>query len=79
MDHTVTYSSFSISQYAVACISILVPDSMPLTEPVSTARVALLVDGLQSAVFDVSVNLRGADTGVPQHFLEGSDIRTARQ
>ena len=50
---------------------------MPLTEPVSTARVALLVDGLQSAVFDVSVNLRGADTGVPQHFLEGSDIRTA--
>ena len=46
---------------------------------VSTARVALLVDSLQSAVFDVRVNLRGADTRVPQHFLEGSDIRTACQ
>ncbi len=46
---------------------------------ISATRVALLVDGLQAAVFDVRINLRGADTGVPQHFLEGSDIRTACQ
>ena len=46
---------------------------------VSTTRVALLVDGLQSAVFDMCIDLRGADTGVSQHFLEGSDIRTAGQ
>ena len=35
--------------------------------------------GLQSAVFHVGVDLRGADAGVAKHFLECADVRASSQ
>ncbi len=43
------------------------------------ARVALAVHGFQAAVFDVGVDLSGADAGVSQHFLESADVCAAGQ
>ena len=40
---------------------------------------ALAVHGLQAAVFDMRIDLSGADAGVSQHFLKCSNIRTASQ
>ena len=34
------------------------------------------VNCFQAAVFDVCVDLRGRDTGMAEHFLQGSDFRT---
>ena len=45
----------------------------------SASRVETAVEGLEGAVIDVGVDLRGGDTGVPQHLLDGADLRTVRQ
>ncbi len=44
-----------------------------------SAGVALGVDGLQAAVFDVGVDLRRADAGVAEEFLQGADFGAAGQ
>ena len=46
---------------------------------VSTTRVALFMNSLESTVLNVRIDLRSADTGVPQHFLQSSDVGTACQ
>ena len=46
---------------------------------VSPAWVALAMHGFQAAVFDVRVDLCGADTGVSQHLLERADVSAAGQ
>jgi hypothetical protein len=40
----------------------------------STARMTLLMDRFQAAMFDMRVDLSRADARMPQHFLECSDV-----
>ena len=39
----------------------------------------LLVDFLQSRVFNVGIDLRRLNTGMPQHFLHQSQVGATRQ